>query len=84
MLAFQERVFEEASDERNPLLERLKFMGYVGLNLDEFFMVRVGGLKMQYDAGVTKLSIDGKSPAEQLASFVPKQIIYCRSPNNYS
>jgi polyphosphate kinase len=67
MLAFQERVFEEARDERNPLLERAKFMAFVGLNLDEFFMVRVGGLTMQYDAGVTKLSIDGKTPAEQLA-----------------
>ena len=67
MLAFQERVFEEAKDNQNPLLERTKFLAFVGLNIDEFFMVRVGGLKMQIKAGVTSLSIDGKTPAEQLA-----------------
>lgn len=67
MLAFQKRVFEEARDKQNPLLERVKFLAIVGSNLDEFFMVRVGGLKMQHDAGVTHLSIDGKTPAEQLA-----------------
>jgi polyphosphate kinase len=43
-LAFQQRVFEEAQDERNPLLERIKFIAIIGSNLDEFFMVRVGGL----------------------------------------
>ena len=58
MLKFQRRVFEEARDKRNPLLERTNFLAFVGLNLDEFFMVRVGGLKMQNDAGVTRLSID--------------------------
>ena len=69
MLAFQERVFEEARDKQNPLLERVKFLAIVGSNLDEFFMVRVGGLKMQHDAGVKYLSIDGKTPAEQLAAI---------------
>ena len=69
MLAFQERVFEEARDKQNPLLERVKFLAIVGSNLDEFFMVRVGGLKMQHDAGVKQLSIDGKTPAEQLAAI---------------
>ena len=69
MLAFQERVFEEAKDELNPLLERIKFLAIVGSNLDEFFMVRVGGLKMQHNAGVKHLSIDGKTPAEQLAAI---------------
>jgi polyphosphate kinase len=69
MLAFQERVFEEARDKLNPLLERVKFLAIVGSNLDEFFMVRVGGLKMQHDAGVKYLSIDGKTPAEQLAAI---------------
>ncbi len=69
MLAFQERVFEEARDKQNPLLERVKFLAIVGSNLDEFFMVRVGGLKMQYHAGVKYLSIDGKTPAEQLAAI---------------
>jgi polyphosphate kinase len=69
MLAFQERVFEEAKDKGNPLLERIKFLAIVGSNLDEFFMVRVGGLKMQNEAGVKHLSIDGKTPAEQLAAI---------------
>jgi len=69
MLAFQERVFEEAKDKGNPLLERIKFIAIVGSNLDEFFMVRVGGLKMQHNAGVKHLSIDGKTPAEQLAAI---------------
>lgn len=69
MLAFQERVFEEAKDKENPLLERIKFLAIVGSNLDEFFMVRVGGLKMQNEAGVKHLSIDGKTPAEQLAAI---------------
>lgn len=67
LLDFQKRVFEEARDERNPLLERVKFFAIVELNLDEFFMVRVGGLKQQIEAGVVDLSIDGQTPAEQLA-----------------
>ncbi len=69
MLAFQERVFAEARDKRHPILERSKFLAFVGSNLDEFFMVRVGGLKMQNEAGVLKLSIDGRTPAEQLAEI---------------
>ncbi|MCD6400621.1 MAG: hypothetical protein J7L73_01715, partial [Anaerolineales bacterium] len=69
MLEFQKRVLEEAEDERNPLLERVKFLGIVGSNLDEFFMVRVGGLKMQLEAGVVDFSIDGLTPAEQLAAI---------------
>ncbi|KAA3642881.1 MAG: polyphosphate kinase 1 [Chloroflexi bacterium] len=69
LLEFQQRVLEEAQDASNPLLERLKFLSIVDSNMDEFFMVRVGGLTMQKEAGVVKLSIDGKTPAEQLAAI---------------
>lgn len=72
MLEFQYRVFEEAQDVTNPLLERVKFLGIIGSNLDEFFMVRVGGLKLQLDAGVVDFSIDGLTPAEQLAAIRKK------------
>jgi polyphosphate kinase len=69
LLSFQWRVLEEAKDERNPLLERIKFMAIVDSNLDEFFMVRVGGLRMQRDAGVVDLSVDGLTPARMLAQL---------------
>ncbi|MDX9851208.1 MAG: polyphosphate kinase 1 [Anaerolineaceae bacterium] len=66
MLEFQRRVLEEAMDERNPLLERVKFLSIVGSNLDEFFMVRVGGLVMQRDAGIYSTTKDGLTPNQQL------------------
>jgi polyphosphate kinase len=68
-LAFQYRVLEEAMDETNPLLERIKFLAIVGSNLDEFFMVRVAGINKQVDAGVVDLPPDGLTPAEQLAEI---------------
>lgn len=64
-LAFQERVLHEGMDERNPPLERLRFLAYVTKNTDEFFMKRVGGLKQQIDAGVTETTPDGRTPKQQ-------------------
>ena len=68
MLAFQRRVLEEAQDERNPLLERVNFLAILGSNLGEFFMVRIAGLRQQVEAGVSDVSADGMTPAEQLAA----------------
>ncbi|MHB8462686.1 MAG: RNA degradosome polyphosphate kinase, partial [Vulcanimicrobiaceae bacterium] len=67
-LEFNDRVLEEALDDRNALLERLKFIAIYGTNLDEFFMIRVAAIKQQIDAGVLKPSDDGLAPAEHLAA----------------
>ena len=64
-LAFQERVLHEGTDERNPPLERLRFLAFFTKNTDEFFMKRVGGLKQQIDAGVTETTPDGRTPSQQ-------------------
>ena len=66
-LDFNARVLHEARDERNPLLERAKFLAIFASNLDEFFQVRVSGLMEQVAAGSAKLSSDGRTAAEQLA-----------------
>src|SRR2546423_10504574 len=68
-LEFNSRVLHEAIDERNPLLERLKFLAIFNTNLDEFYMVRVAGLRRQLAAGVHVLSPDGMSPSDQLAAI---------------
>ncbi|MDB4433270.1 polyphosphate kinase 1 [bacterium] len=66
-LDFNRRVLHEAEDERTPLLERVKFLAIVSSNLDEFFMKRIGGLKQQVGAGVKDLTVDGRTPQQQIA-----------------
>jgi polyphosphate kinase len=68
-LKFNQRVLSEAENPNLPLLERVKFIGIVCSNLDEFFQKRVGGLKRQLHAGVSELTVDGKTPSEQLRAI---------------
>jgi polyphosphate kinase len=65
-LAFNRRVLAEAEDDRNPLLERVKFLAITGSNIDEFFMKRIGGLKLQTAAGLPEVTVDGRTPQEQI------------------
>jgi polyphosphate kinase len=69
LLDFQQRVLSEALDKSNPLLERVKFLAIFGSNMDEFFMVRVSGIRKLVEANVTEISNDGMTPREQLAAI---------------
>lgn len=69
LLEFQRRVLDEALDERNPLLERLKFLAIFGSNMDEFFMVRVSGIRKQVEARIMEVFPDGLTPPEALAAM---------------
>ncbi|PAD23016.1 RNA degradosome polyphosphate kinase [Terribacillus saccharophilus] len=82
-LAFNERVLEEAIDERNPLLERLKFLSIFSSNLDEFFMVRVAGLKDQVKAGFNRPENKaGMTPKQQLQKIGAKAHRLVEMQNN--
>jgi polyphosphate kinase len=69
LLEFFRRVLEEGLDEAQPLLERLKFLAIFSSNVDEFFMIRVSGLKEEFEHDVTELSPDGMTPSTQLAEI---------------
>lgn len=84
-LSFNDRVLEEATDPNNPLLEKLKFVAITSSNLDEFFMIRVAGLKHQKENGVTRKDIAGMTPEQQLQHIsesaqhlVAKQYMYLK------
>ncbi|MEO8327729.1 MAG: polyphosphate kinase 1, partial [Nitrospirota bacterium] len=68
-LEFNKRVLEEAEDPSHPLLERVKFLSIFFNNLDEFFMIRISGLREQLSSGVLEAALDGMSPSDQLGQI---------------
>ncbi len=68
-LEFNDRVLEEALDERTPLLERVKFVAIYGTNLDEYFMIRIAAIKQQIEAQIYRRSEDGRTPSEHLLAI---------------
>jgi polyphosphate kinase len=72
LLEFNSRVLEEALDESTPLLERVKFLAIYSSNMDEFFMIRLAGIKQQIAAGLTATPADGLAPNEQLMAIRKK------------
>ena len=81
LLEFFRRVLDEARNESLPILERLKFLAIFASNLDEFFMIRVAGLKEQLETGTSGLSQDGMSVQEQLAEIRRRLLKGELSPN---
>ncbi|HEX5387934.1 MAG TPA: polyphosphate kinase 1 [Gemmatimonadales bacterium] len=77
-LEFNRRVLHEAQDPRTPLLERLKFLGIFSSNLDEFFQVRVAGLKQQLAVGIGERTADGMTPEDQLRAISTTVRELCR------
>jgi polyphosphate kinase len=71
-LEFNQRVLDEGADERVPLLERVKFLAIVATNLDEFFMIRVAGVKQQLAGHVAELTADGRNPRAQLSAITER------------
>src|SRR6185503_1200671 len=85
-LEFNARVLHEARDERNPLFERVKFLAIFAGNLDEFFQVRVAGLRQQVEAGKVARSPDGRTADEQLAAVrerVLELVAYAAIPEHH-
>src|SRR5215831_18890252 len=71
-LEFNQRVLEEAQDPSNPLLERVKFLCIVSSNLDEFFEVRVAGIKQQIESDIVERSLDGLTASEAFREIVKR------------